>query len=97
MTPSWLASNSNAVALPGTWKLASGRAVTLNPREPGRLKVLHGSVWATFEGPHGARPDSSGDIVIEQGQRLSVRAGERVVIEPLNRDAAAYFSWEPLQ
>src|SRR5438128_760431 len=33
-------------ALPGTWKLAAGRAITLEPRDPGLLKVAHGRASA---------------------------------------------------
>ncbi len=44
--------STSAPALPGTWKLAAGRAITLEPREAGILRVAHGQLWATFDGPH---------------------------------------------
>ena len=31
-----------AGALPGTWKLGAGRAITLQPREAGVFRVVHG-------------------------------------------------------
>lgn len=83
-------------ALPGTWKLPRGRAVTLRPTTNGVLRVGHGQVWATLDGPHGASPDDSGDHVLEVGRSMWVRAGQRVVIESWSRAGAAYFSWDPV-
>ena len=85
-----------ATALPGTWKLARGRAITLQPATNGILRIAHGRVWATVEGPHGRTPDDSGDHVLEVGRSMWVRAGQRVVIEAWNRRGAAYFSWDPV-
>jgi hypothetical protein len=85
-----------APALPGTWKLTAGRAVTLRPREAGTLKVAHGQLWATYDGPHRGAADDSGDLVIGVGEQLRVREGQRLVVEAWNRGAPAYFSWEPL-
>lgn len=83
-------------ALPGTWKLVAGRAITLEPREDGLLRVAHGQLWATTDGPHGGRPDDSGDHMLAAGERLAVHAGQRVVMEAWNHGAPAYFSWDPL-
>ena len=85
-----------ATALPGTWKLARGRAVTLRPRTDGILRVAHGRVWATVDGPHGRTPDDGGDHVLQVGRSMYVRAGQRVVIEAWNRHGASYFAWDPL-
>lgn len=82
--------------LPGTWKLARGRAITLRPGTNGILKVAHGRVWATTDGPHGLAPDDSGDHVLEVGRSMWVRAGQRVVIEAYNAAGASYFSWDPV-
>ena len=83
-------------ALPGTWKLAAGRAITLEPREAGILKVAHGRLWATFEGPHPGPLNESGDHVMETGEQIRVRPGQRVVVEAWNEGCPAYFSWDPV-
>jgi hypothetical protein len=85
-----------APQLPGTWKLPAGRALTLQPREAGRLKVAHGQLWATYDGPHRGRLNDWGDHVVGTGEELKLHAGQRLVIEPWNGDAPAYFSWEPV-
>ena len=87
---------SPASALPGTWKLARGRAITLKPTNDGILRVAHGRVWATVEGPHGQTPTDSGDHVLEVGRSMWVRAGQGVVIEAWGRAGSAYFSWDPV-
>jgi hypothetical protein len=91
-----LPSSLPAATLPGTWKLAGGRAVTLRPPTDGILRIAHGRVWATREGPHGATPDESGDHVLGVGRSMYIRAGERVVIEGWTRGGASYFGWEPV-
>lgn len=88
--------SSLSAALPGTWKLAAGRAITLRPREDGVLRVAHGRLWATFDGPHGGPLNDLGDHVIDAGGRLGLRAGHRLVVEAWDRGAPAYFSWDPL-
>lgn len=95
MATQMLTQTQQSPALPGTWKLASGRAITLEPREAGTLKVEHGRVWATFDGPHEGALNDLGDHVIGVGERLHVRPGQRLVLEPLNGGAPAYFSWDP--
>lgn len=85
--------------LPGTWKLAPGRALTLEPREAGVFKVAHGQLWATFDGPHAGRPDDSGDFVLGAGETLRMQPGQRMVIEVWGHagdGCPAYFSWDPL-
>lgn len=86
-----------AAALPGCWKLAAGRAVTLLPSQPGALQIAHGRVWATLDGPRDGLP-RGGDLFLESGDRLELRAGERVVFEPWggSGDSPAYFCWQPL-
>jgi len=82
--------------LPGTWKLARGRAITLRPVTDGVLRVAHGRLWATRDGPHGNTPFDAGDHVLEVGGSMRVRAGERVVIEAWTPAGASYFAWDPL-
>lgn len=85
-----------AAPLPGTWKLARGRAVTLRPATDGILRIAHGRVWATVDGPHGSTPFDSGDHVLEVGRSMHVRAGQRVVIESWACQTASYFAWDPV-
>jgi hypothetical protein len=92
--PAFLAS-APASALPGSWKLARGRAITLRPIADGIVRVAHGRVWATVEGPHGRTPDDAGDHVLEVGEAMRVRAGQNVVMEAWNASGASYFTWDP--
>src|SRR4051812_23003445 len=97
MAPQTLAQmQPSAPALPGTWKLAAGRAITLEPREAGVLRVAHGQVWATYDGPHSGPLNDFGDRVISVGERLPLRPGQRLVVEAWTGDSPAYFSWDPL-
>ena len=91
-----LLQSAPATALPGTWKLARGRAITLRPTSHGILRIAHGRVWATLDGPHGRTPTDSGDHVLEVGKAMFVRPGQRVVIEAWKAAGTAYFSWDPV-
>jgi hypothetical protein len=81
--------------LPGTWKLAPGRAITLEPRESGLLKVAHGRLWVTFEGPHAGAANDSGDHIMGTGDHVRIEPGQRLVVEAWNERCPAYFSWDP--
>ena len=83
-------------ALPGAWKLACGRAVTLRPTSDGILRVSRGCIWATLDGPHGATPDDAGDLSLQAGRSLYVQAGQRIVMESWNASGASYFAWDPV-
>lgn len=91
-----LLQSAPATALPGAWKLPRGRAVTLRPATDGILRIAHGRVWATLDGPHGGRPCDSGDRFLGVGRSMYVRAGQRVVIEAWNAGGASYFAWDPV-
>ncbi|MEP6825865.1 MAG: DUF2917 domain-containing protein [Ramlibacter sp.] len=86
---------SQAPSLPGTWKLGARRAITLRPREDGTLRIAHGSVWATFDGPHHGPLNDQGDRIVGTGSLLRLRAGQRLVVEAWGNEAPAYFSWDP--
>lgn len=79
----------------GTWKLAPGRAMTLMPREPGRLTVAQGCLWATLDGPHAGPPNDQGDRLLGAGETLRLAPGQRLVIEPWGRQTPTHFSWAP--
>jgi hypothetical protein len=80
----------------GTWKLEAGRALTLHPSEAGELRVAQGRLWATLDGPHAGSMRGLGDLIVEPGTPLRLRAGQRVVLEPADHQQPAYFAWELL-
>lgn len=87
---------SQASSLPGTWKLGARRAITLRPREDGILRIAHGSVWATLDGPHQGPRNDLGDRIVGAGGQLRLRAGQRIVVESWDAAAPAYFTWDPV-
>lgn len=80
------------------WKLMPGRAISLQPREAGVLRIAQGQVWATFDGPHLGHGNELGDHFLQAGQTLAVCAGQRLVFEPWGKVGAApvYFEWTRL-
>ncbi len=89
-------SHQSRAALAGTWKLAAGRAITLQPRQPGLLRIAQGRVWVTGDGPHPGPLNQQGDRFLCAGERLALARGERLVIEALDPGQRAHFSWDPL-
>ncbi len=89
-------SHQSTAALAGAWKLAGGRAMTLQPREAGVLRVARGGLWATGDGPHRGALNDQGDRFLQAGEQLRLRRGQRLVIEAWSRLGPAYFSWDPL-
>ncbi|MGZ5270166.1 MAG: DUF2917 domain-containing protein [Ramlibacter sp.] len=87
-------SQQSAARPAGAWKLLPRRALTLHPRERGVLRVAEGQLWATLDGPHAGSGRGLGDLVIDAGGSLPLRAGQRVVIESTRSDAAAWFVWD---
>ena len=85
----------------GSWKLGAERAMTLRCFDAATLRVTQGRLWATVDGPHTGPANGQGDVVLNAGERLHLRAGQRVVIESwsgcrLERGTGtAYFTWEP--
>ena len=84
----------------GSWVLPAGSAVTLNLPDASALAITQGRVWVTFDGPHQGPANDLGDVVLSAGERLSLQAGQRVVIEPWSAGGGActsqgaYFSLE---
>jgi hypothetical protein len=89
-------SHQSTTALAGAWKLARGRAMTLQPREAGVLRVARGGLWATGQGPHSGPLNDQGDRFLQAGEQLQLHRGQRVVIEAWNPLGPAYFTWDPL-
>jgi hypothetical protein len=82
--------------LPGTWKLAAGRAMTLRPRKPGLLRVASGRLWVTRDGPHTGALNDLGDHILHAGDEMRLHAGRHWVLEAWTGAGPAYFNWEPL-
>jgi hypothetical protein len=78
-----------------SWRLGAGRALTLQPREAAELLVSQGRIWATVDGPHVGPANQTGDLVLQAGERLALRPGQRVVIESWDPVAQgpAFFVW----
>ncbi len=87
--------SSAAASLSGTWKLGAGRAISLQPAQDGALRVAHGCVWATFDGPHGGPANDLGDHVVGSGTTMQVHANQRLVLQAWDERRPSYFSWEP--
>jgi hypothetical protein len=87
-------SSSSGASAAGAWRLLPGQAVTLRPSQSGVLWVVAGSLWATTEGPHLGAGNERGDRFLRAGQTVDVRAGERLVVEPIG--GGARFGWDPL-
>lgn len=87
---------STALEPAGSWKLGWGYAVTLQDAHATVLRITHGRVWATVDGPHAGPANNQGDIFLKAGERLTLEPGQRVVIEPWSASAneAVYFAWD---
>lgn len=87
-----------AAAQAGCWKLAPGRALSLHPLQHSVLEIAQGRVWVTLSGPSPtAATDWPADHVLEAGDRLTVAAGQHLVMESWSRPGAppsgAAFDW----
>lgn len=84
--------------VPGFWKLAPGRALSLQPRQSGLLRVAQGQVWVTLDAEQEGAGNELGDYFLQPGEQLAVRPGQHVVLESVERaeHAPVYFEWEPI-
>jgi hypothetical protein len=89
--------SSAGPAASACWQLMPGRAISLRPREAGLLRIAHGQVWATVNGPRAGHGKAVGDQFLQAGQSLPVGAGQRLVFEPRGgaNEAPVYFEWTP--
>ncbi|HWI82420.1 DUF2917 domain-containing protein [Ramlibacter sp.] len=83
--------------LAGTWLVPAGQAVTFRPAQPGHVRVADGALWATFDGPHAGPGNARGDHVLQSGDVVALRAGERLVVESSQRAQPARFEWQLAQ
>lgn len=78
----------------GCWKLTTGRALSLHPRERSVLEIAQGRVWLTLSGtlPRHLPADLPADLptdgafgaadhLLQAGDRLDIAAGQHVVME----------------
>ena len=84
-------------SVPGFWKLAPGRALSLQPRRPGWLRVAQGQVWVTLGAAHQGAGNELGDFFLHTGEQLAVRPGQHLVLEPFEhaQQQAVFFEWTP--
>ncbi len=84
----------------GCWKLTPGRALSLHPRQHSMLEIAQGRVWVTVSGsPLAGAPSRDADQVLQAGDRLSVAAGQHLVMEAWSLPGGApaqgaAFCWE---
>ncbi|ART53737.1 hypothetical protein CBP34_16345 [Acidovorax carolinensis] len=76
-------------AVAGSWKLATGQAVSLHTRAPGVLEIARGRVWLTLAGSLNHLPGAAADHVLQAGERLAVAPGQHVVMEAWNPSGGA--------
>ena len=83
--------------VPGFWKLAPGRALSLQPRNAGLLRVAQGQVWVTLDVQQQGAGNELGDYFLHAGEQLAVTPGQHLVLEPFERadQQAVFFEWTP--
>ena len=84
-------------SVPGFWKLAPGRALSLQPRQSGLLRVAQGQVWVTRDAPHQGAGNELGDFFLHAGEQMAVSPDQHLVLEPFARgqQQAVFFEWTP--
>lgn len=77
-----------------THSLSVSEALTLCPREPGVLRVIHGRIWATIDLDRNSSVADAGDHFVVPGQDLRLRAGQRVVLEAWPEKGQGPVQWQ---
>ena len=82
----------------GLFTLPAGQARRWHACRTGELRVARGVVWVTFDGPHpGTEGGPQGDLFLRAGERVTLPAGARPVLEPVATPGLALgdaaFSW----
>jgi hypothetical protein len=84
------ASTGIAASRRNTVRLDAGRATSLRADCARLLQVRQGKVWVTRDA---TVKTATEDIVLGCGESLRVAAGDRIVLEPWDRNGATY-SWD---
>ena len=81
----------------GLWKLAPGRALSLQPRQNGVLRVAQGDVWVTTDMARHGAGNELGDYFLHAGECLAVSPGQHLVLEPMapTGQTPVFFEWTP--
>jgi|GEM_PF-1231934 len=99
LSPSPLHTSDAAnVAVTQCWMLAPGRALHFLADRAVQVQVTQGRVWATLDGPHAGAPNDLGDLFLEAGTPLTLRPGQRLLVESFggaSHDAASRLVWTP--
>jgi hypothetical protein len=77
----------------GAWRLEAGQAMSLKAASASMLQVRQGRIWVTRDA---TAHQGSEDLVLAPGESLTVRAGERIVMEPWDGHGATYH-WDVVQ
>jgi hypothetical protein len=85
-------------SVPGFWKLAPGRVLSLQPLQTDLLRVAQGQVWVTLDVEHQGAGNELGDHFLRAGEQLAVKSGQHLVLEPFAHadQQAVFFEWTPV-
>jgi hypothetical protein len=94
---------ASAPTVPFEWAMESTTAQTFYARCAGVLRVTSGRAWVTLHAvrqnpqPRWCPELDPGDIFVDPGNRLELRAGQHAVIEswPTGKASATQLVWEP--
>ncbi len=74
----------------GAWQIPVGQAISLKAAHTSVLRVRQGRVWVTRDATD---QWGSEDILLAPGESMTVRAGQRIVMEPWDGYGATY-TWD---
>ena len=85
---------AQAASQPGSFRLAASQAVRMRARQAGRLRVMQGPVWLTFDNAAHDASVQAGDHVLSAGDSVLLRAGQSMVMQAWARQGQAQVQWE---
>lgn len=74
-----------------SWTTLTDKAITLEVKNAGALRVSQGRVWVTLGDGVLPRDQHYGDVFLDAGQELIVAKGQRLVLESMFRNRPACF------